>query len=302
MDKGTGRSACATQVMKTVAALLHPSIQSAAISLFQNASCHIEIREDLNNAGHLDAALIFGGDGTVHRFLPQLQKLKIPALVVPKGSGNDFAKTLGITSPRVALGAWKEFCKTGKNVREIDLGILQTDESEVPFCCVAGAGLDSVANARANRMPSWLRGSAGYLVAALQSLPAFRPVSFSITAGQREIQRSGFLLAVGNAHRYGHGIKIAPRAVLDDGLLDVCVVGAMNKLKLLAAIPTVFFGAHLGIREVEYCQAAEIRIDSDPALEIYADGEFACSTPAAIRLLPRALRVIIPARGTVEIE
>ena len=277
------------------AALLHPKFPSQVIAPFQTECCQITVREDLNNAEHLDAVLIFGGDGTVHRFLPQLQRCKIPALVVPKGSGNDFAKALGIPNEKTALEAWKKFCATGKNVSEIDLGILQSGQSEIPFCCVAGAGLDSIANARANRMPAWLRGSAGYLLSALRSLPSFRPVTFSVTAGAREIQRAGFLLAVGNADRYGQGIKIAPRAALDDGLLDVCLVGAMNKFKLLACIPTVFFGAHLGIREVEYFQAPEIRLDADPPLEIYADGEYACLTPATARLLPRALRVIIPA-------
>jgi len=279
----------------TAAALLHPSIPNSAIEPFQNKACQIQICEKLGTAEHLDAVLIFGGDGTVHRHLPQLHQSPIPALVVPKGSGNDFAKALGIASEKAALAAWKDFCDTGKNVREIDLGIVESGEAQIPFCCVLGAGLDSVANARANRMPAWLRGSAGYLLAALQSLPSFRPVIFSVTAGGREIRRPGFLLAVGNAHRYGHGIKIAPRAALDDGLLDVCLVGAMNKFKLLASIPTVFFGAHLGIREVEYFQAQEIRIDADSPLEIYADGEYACLTPATVRLLPRALRVITPA-------
>lgn len=279
----------------TAAALLHPKVNHGAIERFRKEACDIEICEDLRNAGHPDAALIFGGDGTVHRFLPQLQEHKIPALVVPKGSGNDFAKALGMGNEKTAIRAWREFCSTGKNVREIDLGIVQSGKSEVSFCCVLGAGLDSVANARANRMPAWLRGSAGYVLAALQSLPSFQPPKFTISAGAREIQRSGFLLAVGNAHRYGHGMKIAPRAALDDGLLDVCLVGAMNKLKLLACVPTVFFGAHLGIRQVEYFQAAEVGIDSEPPVEIFADGEYVCRTPATVRLLPQALRVIVPA-------
>ena len=294
LDRGTGKSACATQVMVTAAALLHPKIQPDAVDCFRNEACEIKICDGLEGGERFDAGLIFGGDGTVHRFLPQLQRHKIPALVVPKGSGNDFAKTLGIVNEKTAIRAWRVFCSTGKNVREIDLGIVDSGESEIPFCCVVGLGLDSVANARANRMPAWLRGSAGYLLAALQSLPAFRPPKFTVRAGTREIQRSGFLLAVGNAHRYGRGMKIAPRAVLDDGLLDLCLVGAMTKLKLLACVPTVFWGAHLGIREVEYFQTPEVRIDAEPRLEIYADGEYACRTPATVRLLPRALRVITP--------
>lgn len=280
--------------MLKAVALLHPKLTSSAVDPFRNETCDIEICEDLKDTEHLDAVLIFGGDGTVHRYLSQLHQSRIPALIIPKGSGNDFAKALGIVNERTAIQAWSEFCSTGKNVRQIDLGIVDSGESEIPFCCVVGMGLDSVANARANRMPAWLRGSAGYLVAALQSLPSFRPPKFTVSTGTREIRRSGFLLAVGNAHRYGRGMKIAPQAVLDDGLLDLCLVGAMNKLKLLACVPTVFFGAHLGIREVEYFQAPEIRIDAEPRFEIYADGEYACRTPATVRLLPRALRMITP--------
>ena len=295
LDGGTGRSACATQLVLAAAALIRPGISSGAVDPFRNDSCYIEIREDLSTSEGLDAALIFGGDGTIHRYLPQLRQSPTPVLMVPKGSGNDFAKALGISGERVALEAWKEFCSTGKNVREIDLGIVESEDREIPFCCVVGAGLDAAANERANRMPRWLRGTAGYLVAALQTLPSFQPVEFTVTAGMHNVHRSSFLLAVGNAHRYGNGMKIAPRARLDDGLLDVCLVGAMNKLKLLASIPTVFFGGHLGIRQVEYFQTPEVRVDAGRPVDVYADGEFACCTPVTIRLLPRALRVIAPA-------
>jgi diacylglycerol kinase family enzyme len=154
--------------------------------------------------------------------------------------------------------------------------------------------MDSAANAKANRMPRWLRGSAGYLAAALQVLPSYQPAEFSLSADQREIRRFGFLVAVANAHRYGRGMRIAPRAELDDGLLDVCLVGKMNKLKLLLAVPTVFFGAHLKIKQVEYIQARALRLDADRPLDVYADGEFACRTPVDIALIPRALSVIVP--------
>ena len=295
LDGGTGKSACATKLVPTATALLRPGILSSAVELFRTDSCRIGIRDNLEHSDGIDAALIFGGDGTIHRYLPRLRQSQTPVLTVPKGSGNDFAKAIGISGERVALEAWKEFCSTGKNVREIDLGIVESGDKEIPFCCVAGAGLDAVANERANRMPRWLRGTAGYLVAALQTLPSFQPVEFTVTAGMRNIHRSAFLLAVGNAHRYGNGMKIAPRARLDDGLLDVCLVGAMNKLKLLASIPTVFFGGHLGIRQVEYFQTPEVRVDAGRPVDIYADGEFTCRTPVTIRLLPRALRVIVPA-------
>lgn len=291
---GTGKSACATKTTVIAAALLHPGVSPDAVDCFRSITSALQIRENLEGTEHFDAALIFGGDGTVHRHLYQLKQRKIPALVVPTGSGNDFAKALGLTSRGIALRTWKEFCSTRQNVREIDLGIVRQGQIEIPFCCVVGAGMDAAANALANRMPTWLRGSAGYLTAALQALATFEPTEFTVSVGAQEIRRSGFFVAVGNAHRYGSGMKVAPRAALDDGLLDVCVVGRMNKLKLLVCIPTVFFGAHLRIKQVEYRQAPVVRIETNRPVEVYADGEYACQTPVEISLLPRALRVIVP--------
>jgi diacylglycerol kinase (ATP) len=279
-----------------VAALLHPDVAPQAVQPYRTGSCTIKILESLQAADQLDAVLIFGGDGTVHRHLSEVRKRRVPVLVVPKGSGNDFAKSLGIASEKTALRAWKDFCASGgANVKEIDLGIIRTDHEDILFCCVAGAGMDSEAAARANRMPKWLRGSAGYVIAALQALASFQPTEFALAAEARKIRGAGFFVAVGNAHRYGHGLKVAPQAMLDDRLLDVCFVGRMSKLKLLCAVPTVFFGAHIGIKEVEYFQAPSLRLESARPLQVYADGEFACMTPVEIGLLPGALRVIVPA-------
>ena len=90
-------------------------------------------------------------------------------------------------------------------------------------------------------------------------------------------------------------MKIAPEARLDDGLLDVCLVAKMSKLKLLCALPTVFWGGHVNLKEVDYFRSAGVRLESDPALAIYADGEPVCRTPAEFRVIGRALKVIIPA-------
>ncbi len=275
-------------------ALLRPDVSPSAVEPFHHADCDIQIQENLERSEHVDAALIFGGDGTIHRHLPQLYKHNIPVLVVPKGRGNDFAKALGINNERTALRAWQQFCSGGKNVQQIDLGLIRSGAEEILFCCVAGMGLDSAANARANRMPVWLPGSVGYLIAALRSLASFKPVEMKVRAGQREIQRCVFFVAVGNAQSYGGGLKVTPHAQLDDGLLDVCVVGRMNKFKLLCCLPTVFFGEHLRIRQVEYLQSQGVRIESARPLDVYADGDYACQTPVEISLLPRALRVIMP--------
>jgi diacylglycerol kinase (ATP) len=308
-------------------ALLHPDVSPRAVKPFQRVNPELTIQQEIRDPQQIQAALIFGGDGTVHRYLPQLHKFNIPVLVVPAGSGNDFAKELGLWNTKLALEAWKKFCQTRANAREIDLGAIRSSRSgeETLFCCVAATGMDAEANRRANQMPSWLRGSGGYIVAALSALKSFEICDFNVSAGlpprarnesesaadqsrtnpqsvssgrksaPAEIHRSGFFVAVGQAHRYGGGLKIAPLAELGDGLLDVCFVGKMNKLKLLLALPTVYFGGHLRLREVEYFRAEKLRIATGRPVDVYGDGEFICQTPVEIRVLPRALRVIVPA-------
>ena len=276
------------------AALLHPDVSTGKVDRFRSSGAELQIQDDLEHCVNFSAALIFGGDGTVHRHLLQLHRQNIPVLVVPAGSGNDFAKSLGIRSVDIALTAWKQFCADGKNVREIDLGVIRASGEEIFFCCVAGVGMDAEANARANRMPQWLKSRGGYILAALRSLIAFQPADMSITTAQREIRRPAFFIAVGNAHRYGGGMKVTPQATPDDGLLDICVVGKMNKLKLLCWVPTIFFGGHLALKQVEYFQAEQVRINTSRELELFADGDFACHTPVEISVVPRALRVIVP--------
>jgi diacylglycerol kinase (ATP) len=278
-----------------IAALLHPDVSTKAVDRFRTSGVEIRIQDNLQDPTNLSAALIFGGDGTVHRHLPQLHQYKIPTLVVPTGSGNDFAKALGIRSVDIALRAWRQFCAEGKNVREIDLGVIRAGGQETLFCCVAGVGMDAEANARANRMPPWLKSRGGYVLAALQSLIAFKPAEMSIMTEGREIRRSAFFIAVGNALSYGGGMKVTPQATLDDGLLDVCLVSKMNKLKLLCWVPTIFFGQHLRLKQVEYLQATEVTINADRKLDLYADGDYAGQTPVKIGLIQQGLRVIVPA-------
>src|SRR5229473_3252490 len=276
------------------AALLHPDVSSNVVNRFRDSRVEIRISENLEDPANCSAALIFGGDGTVHRHLSQLHQLRIPMLVVPTGSGNDFAKALQISNVDIALQAWKQFCIDGKNAREIDLCVIRARGEEILFCCVAGVGMDAEANARANRMPAWLKGQGGYVLAALQSLIAFKPAEMSITATGREIRGPTFFIAAGNAQSYGGGMKVTPHATLDDGLLDICVVSKMNKLKLLCWVPTIFFGEHLRLKQVEYFQTKQIRIEAERELDLYADGESAGRTPVEVAVLPRALRVILP--------
>ena len=248
-----------------------------------------------------DAVVIFGGDGTIHRHLPALVRLQLPLLVVPSGSGNDFARALNLHSVRDSLRAWRDF-EAGRNQpRAIDLGVIRpvvSPEKERYFCCVAGCGLDSATARRANQMPRWLRGHGGYALALLPALLKLPEYRMRITCWNGDVERCDearrvtLLAAFANTQFYGDGMRIAPQADMADGQLDVCRISTMNPVELFCMFPTVYFGRHLLSPKVEYSKSERARVESDTPLEIYADGEFVCETPAEISIAAGALRVI----------
>lgn len=291
-------------------------------------------------------AIVFGGDGSVHRLLPALAGSNCPLLVVPSGSGNDFAETIGIKGVDTAVAAWRRFLDTQANVREIDLGVVtpvaksssvatgehdatpvmrwsyadeegrfmvpdqklggdimrsqlrhmdESRDSDVYFCCIAGVGLDSDANAIANRMPRWLRGNGGYAVAAIRALSAHRPKAVTIATEEGErFSGPALLAAFGNAPQYGNGMRMLPKALMDDGLLDVCFVDDVPKRTVVRYFHTIYAGRHLAIPAVHYTQTRALRVESEQPMPVYADGEYCCDTPVEVRVAPKFLRVIVP--------
>lgn len=287
-----------------VAAILSPAVHLRQLRGFRAPGVDMLIAPELRLSDSLDAALVFGGDGSVHRQLAAAVQSQVPLLCVPTGSGNDFARALGLHSRQDALEAWRKFRTGAQNVRSVDVAKITRMEDGKPaeswlYCCIAGVGLDSEVNRRANAMPGWLRGHGGYALALLPELHSFRPQTITVrmcdAAGKPEtISEPAMLAAFANAPSYGHGMRMAPRAQLQDGLLDVAFVRRTGKLRLLRLFPTVFSGTHLDQPEVEYRHAARLRVESERPLDIYGDGEFICQTPVEVRVQPRALRVVVP--------
>lgn len=282
------------------------------------------------SADGADVILLFGGDGTIHRHLGQLVKLGLPVLVVPAGSGNDFACSLKLRRVRDSLAAWRKFLEGRGNLREIDLGTITPIEDinqpglgmsplEIPtppnfrekqgtqvtyFCCVAGVGFDGEVARRANRLPRWLRGNGGYVLGVLPTIVTFSPFPLKVfvprdgePAGDDWTLRTDqltLLAAFANTPLYGGGMKVAPQAKMDDGVLDVCLVGDVGPMKFLCMFPTVYAGKHLAIREVEYFHAPRLRVETEQPFEIYADGEYVCLTPVEVSVKRAALKVVIP--------
>ena len=262
--------------------------------------------------GDCDVILLFGGDGTIHRHLGQLVKLGLPVLVIPAGSGNDFASSLGLRRVRDSLAAWRSFSGGSARVRALDLGIISALASpggrssiEGPryFCCVAGVGLDGEVARRANQLPRWLRGNGGYLLSMGPTIFTFAPFPLKILAADDlapdawtvRSHQPTLMATFANTPFYGGGMKVAPQAKMDDGLLDVCLVGAVRPLRLLRLFPTVYSGRHLQVREVEYFQSARLRVETKDPMDVYADGEYVCRTPIELSVGRCAFKVIVPA-------
>ncbi len=276
------------------AATLGPNARSVDLARFVQACPEVEVVQADTPQPGFDAAIIIGGDGTIHRHLPKLVEIQIPLLVVPNGSGNDFARSLGLHTCRDSLNIWRQFCRGEPKVDSLDLGVITPEGSTAGtfFCCIGGVGLDSEANRRANRLSPKLRARGGYIVSALIEIAKWKPVHISVSYASKQVSEPATFVAFANGPTYGDGMKMAPRARLDDGLIDVCFVRRTSKFRLLTFFPTVFFGKHLGLREVEYFQTPCLKIETERPLDVYADGEYVCQTPATVKIQPKALRVI----------
>jgi diacylglycerol kinase (ATP) len=295
-----------------VAAIFGPGASTKDLAPFQTTGTTSWLTSLPTASSEAEAIIILGGDGTIHRHLAALVELQLPILIVPCGSGNDFARALGLGKLRQSLAAWRKFRLGGNNVRAIDLGVITPDEKAAEaqqkhyFCCVGGVGIDSDVARRTNRLPGWLRGHGGYAFSVLPAVFSLASIPMKIepdssAAGPRAMHNAEpmVLAAFANAPAYGGGMKIAPRAQLDDGKLDLCIIRDINKLKLLFLFPTIYFGRHLGVSEVEYSQIERLRVETPEPCDVYADGEYVCRTPIEVRVAREALRVIVPPSPTV---
>jgi len=256
-----------------------------------------------------------GGDGTAHWVINGLAGTGAALGIIPLGSGNDMARNLGLP---LEVEAATRAALTG-TVRRADLGLLKVQGPRVPgsqgpsvalasggpldpwtlgpldrlFGCIASFGLDSHANRIANRHQR-LHGTLIYVYALLRSLVEYRVPQVTIRGDMGEFSGPMILVAAANAPSYGGGMRLAPRAEMADGMLDLCMVGNMSRLKLLRCFPEVYFGTHLRHGEITCLRTARFRLEADRPLEVFADGEYLGLTPAEVEVLPGALAFVAP--------
>ena len=229
-----------------------------------------------------DSVVAIGGDGLVNVALQVLGGTEVPLAVVPAGTGNDIARSLGLdlAVPHQAV----DNVLAGRT-RAIDLGRANGRW----FAGVLGSGFDSMVNERANRM-GWPSGRSRYNIAILAELRTFRPVPYVLHLDGERWQTEAMLVAVGNGSSYGGGMRVCPDARLDDGLLDVTVLGPISKPEFLRVFPTVYTGTHVHHPAVTVRRARTVRLEAQ-GVTAYADGERVSVLPVSCEAVPESLVV-----------
>ncbi|MFD3995633.1 diacylglycerol kinase [Streptomyces sp. NPDC058583] len=264
------------------------------------------------------ALIAVGGDGMISLALRAVAGTRTPLGIIAAGTGNDFARALGlpVRDPAAAARVTARILRT-TGARSIDLGRIETGGGLTGvgdlavdstgdltggstagrwYGTVLASGFDSRVNDRGNRM----RVPAGrfkYDLAILAELAGFRPVPYRLTLDDgRVVETDATLVAVGNGSSYGGGMRICADARLDDGLLDVTVVGDCDRRTLLKVFPRVYKGTHLGHPKVTTYRVRSLTLDA-PGTTGYADGEPLGSLPLTVSCVPGALRVLAPEPG-----
>jgi len=230
-----------------------------------------------------------GGDGTINEVVNGILNLKAsyPLGVIPAGSGNDFIRMLGIPAdPMRAIAA----LVSGEE-REIDLGYVVGDRY---FVNGLGIGIDAQVARDVLEMKR-LRGKVAYLYAAVKEVLRFKAFPVLLTGEGWTEERDLISLGITNGKYAGGGFKLAPRAEVDDGLIDIAAIEDFSStIKRLIHLPQTRTGAHLRLAEVHYHQDRSVTVSSPAKLIAHIDGEV-YRLPASsfeITAAPQALRVI----------
>ncbi|HEY4898720.1 MAG TPA: diacylglycerol kinase family protein, partial [Candidatus Nanopelagicaceae bacterium] len=208
-----------------------------------------------------------GGDGLIHDLLPTLIKYQIPLLVIPAGTGNDLARSLGLY--KVTLQQLLELPFNTKPIT-LDLALVTHLGGTTPFIQILSTGFDSVVNERANNFRS-IRGKIKYIAAVFLEVWRFRALKFTVTIDGVTQEHDAMMVCVANGSSYGGGMKIIPHARRDDQLLHVMVVDRVNPLRLLLVFPRVFFGTHVHHPKVHFYSGKKVHVSGKA--KAFADGE-----------------------------
>ena len=241
--------------------------------------------------------VVVGGDGTVNEVvngLLQAGRESVELAVVPRGTGDDFARTFGIpTKPQEALAL-----AAGGTAKPVDVGRATFQDDGGPavryFANFAGAGISGAIAKRGAATSRRLGARAAYMWATVSVFARWQSVPMTVEAdGERREGRMYEVLACNGAFAAG-GMRVAPDATADDGLFDAVLIGDVTKPEFLTTFPKIYRGTHVGHPKVEVLRARSIAVDAAEPLPVVLDGEQPGTTPATFEIVPGAFRLRAP--------
>jgi len=233
-----------------------------------------------------DAVMVAGGDGTISNALPDVVKSSLPLCYLPCGRGNDFARNVGIPLDiKKALNFPAE-----PKIKYIDLPFV----NESPFGSTAYIGVDTKVTEFANKPDRLFKGKFGYIFYVFKALFQFEPFEIEIITDDNSWKGQIMMVVIANGSDYGGGMKIAPHAVIDDGILNLCIVKETSKLKLIRQFPKVFSGKHIADSNIILKSGEKITIKAEKHHKVFADGEHVDDLPVTITIKHQSLPVLMP--------
>jgi diacylglycerol kinase (ATP) len=277
-NSGKGRARKQASIAKD-----HFSQMGMPVSLVEGRTL-IDFRErfltQLTNEA-ITGVVALGGDGFIHEIIQHIVPLNIPLGVIPCGTGNDFARSIGIH--KLSISEQIELIAKSKT-KSIDLGLV----GQQWFAAILSSGFDAVVNERANLM-KWPKGRMKYNIAMVEKLIALKAHHYRIHMDETEVDVQATLVTVANGASYGGGMKVCPEASLDDGLFDVMVLGKVSRTELLKVFPKVYRGKHVGHPAVTFFRCSKIEIKGSGSS--FADGEPVAQLPLTAHCVSAALEV-----------
>jgi len=230
--------------------------------------------------------VVMSGDGLLGAVGGAMAGSETPLGIVPGGRGNDLARVLGVPNdPEEAVATL-----FSGHSRRIDVG----EANGRRFLGIVSVGFDSECNRLANEV-KLIRSNLVYVYSLFRTLAGWKSARFTIRVDDERTRLSGYSVSVANNSTFGGGMRIAPGADLEDGLFDVVAIGDVGKLRFLANLPKVFKGTHVDGDDVRVFRVSHLELSASRPFPVYADGEHLTDLPASLRVLPRALSVLVPA-------
>lgn len=228
-----------------------------------------------------------GGDGTVLEVANGMIGEEAALGIIPAGTGNDFIKTVGIPNdPEIAL----EIMLLNKH-KKVDIGIVNKNRY---FLNVSGTGFDVEVLKNTEKVKGFLTGIAAYYTAVLMAVFGYKFKKVTLRTKDTVIERCVLLVAVANGIAYGGGMRVAPEASIQDGLLDVTIIEKLPRWKILIELPKFIKGDHKHIKQIEKFKCESVTIETEKAEPINLDGEIIGTTPVTFSVMRDAINVFAP--------